>query len=159
MQAVSFIITLIILSISAKTDYTSYKVYNIITFPSMLAGLILCRFPFSANSFIRLAWMVIFFLIGQLHLMGMGDLKLCMAVIALRGIEEAAWMLLSGAILLFVYCFITDRQNTVLMLKDTYNTLFYHTPVIKRTDKKYPFAVFLAIGYILIITIRWWVYA
>lgn len=159
MQTISFIITLIILLISAITDYTSYRVYNIITFPSMLAGLLLCRFPFSASSCIRLAWMVVFFLIGQLHLMGMGDLKLCMAVIALRGIEEAAWMLLSGAILLFLYCFITDRSNTVLMLKDTCNTLFYHTPVIKRTDKKYPFAVFLALGYILTITIRWWVYA
>ena len=91
--------------------------------------------------------------------MGMGDLKLCMAVIALRGIEEASLMLLAGAIFMLLYCFWTDRPNTILMLKDTYSTIFYSTPVIKRLDKQYPFAVFLACGYIAAILIRWWVYA
>lgn len=156
---VSVIFTIMILVVSAASDLLYRKVYNIVTFPSMLVGLLLSRFPFSANSYYRLLWMVIFFFLGQTRLMGMGDLKLCMAVIALRGIEEASLMLLAGAIFMLLYCFWTDRPNTILMLKDTYSTIFYSTPVIKRLDKQYPFAVFLACGYIAAILIRWWVYA
>ena len=90
--------------------------------------------------------------------MGMGDLKLCMAITALRGIEEASLMLLWGSISLLVYCFITDRKNTLYMIKDTFNFFAYNTKIIKRSDKQYPFAVFLFIGYVIAVLTRSWLF-
>lgn len=154
MDKLSFIITIIILAISAYTDLKYRKVLNVITFPSMALGLFLCKFPFTCESISRIVWMLIFFALGYFRMMGLGDLKLIMAVTALRGIEESSGMLLAGILLLFVYCFFTDRKNTVLMLKDTCSTIFYHTPVIKRSDKEYPLAAFLAVGYAVTFLIR-----
>lgn len=154
MSKLSFIITIVILVISAYTDLKYRKVLNIITFPSMMLGLILCKFPFTGESLYRLLWMLIFFALGYFRMMGFGDLKLIMAVTALRGIEESSGMLLTGILLLLIYCFFTDRKNTVLMLKDTYSTIFYHTPVLKRSDKEYPLAAFLAVGYAVTFLIR-----
>ena len=158
MEMTTLILVIALLSISSISDFLYRKVYNIATFSAMFLGLLFCGFPFSWNGYYRLLWMTVFFFLGQTHMMGMGDLKLCMAVIALRGIEEASWMLLCGALLMLLYCFVTDRANTILMLKDTYSTIFYHTPIIKRSNKKYPFAVFLASGYLLSALIRWWLY-
>ncbi len=157
-EITTLILTIILLLISAISDLLYRRVYNVATFTAMFLGLLIGGFPLSWNCYYRLLWMAVFFLLGQTHMMGMGDLKLCMAVIALRGIEEASWMLLYGALLMLLYCFVTDRTNTILMLKDTYSTIFYHTPIIKRSTKKYPFAVFLAGGYLLFTLIRWWLH-
>ena len=154
MSKLSFIITIIILIISAYTDLRYRKVLNIITFPSIVLGLVLFKFPFTGESLYRLLWMMIFFALGYFRMMGLGDLKLIMAVTALRGIEESSGMLLAGISLLLMYCFLKDRKNTVSMLKDTYSTIFYHTPVIKRSNKEYPLAAFLFLGYIITILAR-----
>lgn len=87
--------------------------------------------------------------------MGMGDLKLCMAIVALRGAEEATGMVLVGILLLLTFSFITNKAATLRMLKDTYYTLFYKTGIIHRKRIEYPFAFFLAIGYFLYMLIRW----
>lgn len=155
MSRITLLLTLIMLLISSITDFKYRKVFNEITFSAMILGLLFNGFPLSACSYYRLLWMLIFFLMGSLGIMGMGDLKLCMAVIAMRGIEEASMMLLFGIFFLFLYCLFDDRKNTLFMIKDTYNTIFYHTPVIKRSDKKYPFAVFLSFGYIAGVLVRW----
>lgn len=155
MGRITLLLTLIMLLVSSITDYKYRKVFNEVTFSAMLLGLLLNGFPLSVNSYYKLLWMLVFFFIGSLGIMGMGDLKLCMAVIAMRGIEETSMMLLFGIFFLLLYCLLDDRKNTLLMIKDTYNTIFYHMPVIKRSDKKYPFAVFLSFGYIVRILMRW----
>ena len=91
----------------------------------MLLGLILAGFPFAGESYYRLLWMVVLLIIGTFRVMGMGDLKLCMAIVALRGAEEAAGMVLVGILLLLTFSFITNKAATLRMLKDTYYTLFY----------------------------------
>ena len=93
---ITFLFTGGILIFSAITDLKYRKVYNFITFPSMLLGLILAGFPFAGESYYRLLWMVVLLIIGTFRVMGMGDLKLCMAIVALRGAEEAAGMVLVG---------------------------------------------------------------
>lgn len=154
----SFIITVIILLIAVYTDVRYRKIPNIIVFPSMAIGLLLCGFPFRWESYYRLIWVFFFFFLGSFRLMGMGDLKLCMAITILRGIEESSLMLFFGSISLLVYCFITERNNTLLMLKDTYYFFAYNTKIIKRSDKQYPFAVFLSIGYVLAVLTRSWLF-
>lgn len=152
---ITFLFTGGILIFSTITDLKYRKVYNFITFPSMLLGLILAGFPFAGESYYRLLWMVVLLIIGTFRVMGMGDLKLCMAIVALRGAEEAAGMVLVGILLLLTFSFITNKAATLRMLKDTYYTLFYKTGIIHRKRIEYPFAFFLALGYFLYMLIRW----
>lgn len=143
----SLMIALSMLSISAYTDYTRRLVLNKLTFPCMGIGLLMCAFvsPFDAG--VRLIWMILFFFFGMLKIMGLGDLKLCMALIALRGIMETSYTLLFGVLLLFLYCLMTEPKTTVLVLKDTAMFFFSGKSIQKRSNKTYPFALFLALGY------------
>lgn len=61
---ITFLFTGGILIFSAITDLKYRKVYNFITFPSMLLGLILAGFPFAGESYYRLLWMVVLLIIG-----------------------------------------------------------------------------------------------
>ena len=71
---ITFLFTVGLLIFSAITDLKYRKVYNFITFPSMLLGLILAGFPFAGESYYRLLWMVVLLIIGTFRVMGMGDL-------------------------------------------------------------------------------------
>lgn len=147
---ISLLVTAVLLIVSAVTDAKEHKVLNALTFPSMAIGLILCGFPFTSECYARLFWMAVFFIFGSFRWMGLGDIKLIMAVTALRGVQESAGMFIMGTVILLCYCFLTDRENTIHMVEDTWHTLAYHTPVVKRSDKEYPFALFLALGYLTI---------
>lgn len=142
----SLAVTLAVLAAASCTDMHSYKIPNKVTFPAMAAGLLLCGFPFSARAYIRIAWMCLFFVIGSFRIMGMGDLKLCMAVTALRGIEETWPMMLAGSLILFLYCLFLDPEEAKRGLRDLYCMLKYRVRPA-RTRRAYPFAVFLALGY------------
>lgn len=145
----SLVITLAVLMVAAVTDATSYHIPNLLTFPAIIVGLLLCRFPFSVESWIRVIWLAIFFALGTLHIMGMGDLKLCMAVLALRGIGETWRMLLAGAILLFMYCLVTQPDSTVYALKSLWRAFRYHIRQPDQPRPVYPFAIFLGLGYMI----------
>ena len=83
---ISYFFTLAVVGASACFDAKYRRVPNYITFPAMVIGLLLAGFPFTKESYIRLFALLIIFLLGQNRLMGMGDLKMIMAVAALRGI-------------------------------------------------------------------------
>lgn len=143
----SFMLVLTILLISACTDMSDRRVPNAVTFGGMATGLILVALNSPKEAGIRFLCLIFLFFFGTLRLMGMGDLKLCMAVTALRGMQEGSLTLLFGALLMIVYCLLTDSKNTALTLKDT--VVFFTTgnPIPKRSDRLYPFAAFLALGY------------
>ena len=144
---ISLMLTLTVLLISACTDVRDRKVPNEVTFAGMATGLILAAAVSPKEAGIRFLCLIFLFFFGMLRLMGMGDLKLCMAVTALRGPEEASLTLLFGAFMLLVYCLFTDAKNTVLMMKDTVALFTTGTPIPKRSDRLYPLAAFLALGY------------
>lgn len=143
----SLIFVTIVLSVAATTDLLSLKVPNKLTFPAMLIGLLLCGFPFSKESYIRLLWCVLFFFIGYFRIMGMGDLKLCMAVLCIRGIDETWKMMLFGACTMFIYCMFAEPEQTKLYVRSFFRSFLCHTKFIWRSDTVYPFALFLALGY------------
>lgn len=147
MENLTLTITLCILIVASCTDIQYQKVPNIITFPGILIGLICSVYPYPLCLIYKIGWLIIYMVIGSLRIMGMGDLKLCMAVLALRDPIEAAIMLLAGTSLLFLYCLATESKNMVETLMDTVHMLFYQTGPVKRSENIYPFAVFLALGY------------
>ena len=144
---ITLIFTIIILLISFITDIKTRKIYNIITFPSIITGLIISAVFHDGLLLYRIIWLFAFYFIGTLGMMGMGDLKLIMSIIALRGIGEAAYSLLFGSLLLLIYCLITNHKVMIETLKDTLHYIVLHTPMPKRSDTKYPLASFIALGY------------
>lgn len=147
MDNLTLMITLCILIIASCTDVQTQKVPNIVTFPAMVVGLIFSLYPNPFETVIRIGWIVVLLVIGSMRIMGMGDLKLCMAVMTLRGAQEASIMLFTGSILLLIYCLVTEEKDTVESIKDLIRMFVYHTGIVKRSDNIYPFAVFLALGY------------
>ena len=156
-EKLTILITITILAIASYTDLKYRRVPNWLTFPGMITGILLCGIFERGDLVSRLIWLAIFFFIGMLAIMGMGDLKLMMAVIALRGIMTASITLLAGAMLLLVYCIVTEGPKKVLdgfklamkcMLLGNYKNKF--------EGKEYPFAVFISMGYVCTIMIRMW---
>lgn len=147
MQRISLVLTLTILTSAAITDLRTSRVPNFLTLPFLPIGLLLCGFPLSPESYNRIVWLIVFFFFGTFRLMGMGDLKLCMAVIALQGIQKASVMLLAGILILLSYCMVTEKKQTIQMLKDTANFFLHGIKIPHRIDRAYPFALFLAMGF------------
>ena len=146
---ITFGITVLILIISAITDIKTKKILNIITFPSMLLGILLMVI-FKQYSFIgiRLIWMSVFFLLGTTGMVGLGDIKLLMAMTSLRGIEETSMALLLGAVFLAIYCFITETSMMKQIIRETFHYFTLKTEIVRISEKKYPFAVFVFAGYL-----------
>lgn len=145
---------MVIVTISAYFDIKCRRIPNIITFPSMLLGLLLIL-PFPKELLTRIIWMAVFFAVGSLRLMGMGDVKLCMAVLALRGITEASCMIFLAILFNFAYALVSEPSSTVSVFKDLFDAVFYKTKMVCHSEKEYPFAVPLAIAYLCILLWRW----
>ena len=139
-------ITAGILLISSYTDLTRRKVYNKVTYPAIIAGLILCSVTSIRHLPERMLSLAVWFFMGALHLMGMGDLKLLMAVCAIWGFRTSLYSLLSGCLLLAAYSTVMDPKEMKEAVINVGNFLFYHTPVPTKDRKAYPFAVFLSAG-------------
>lgn len=142
------------LLVSCYTDVKYRKVFNKITFPCMVLGLMLAGFPTTIESYARIGWLFVFFILGSTGLMGMGDLKLSMAILCLRGIEETFQMLITGIFLNLLFCFITDPRTTIAAIKSVLDMFLFRTKLIRYSKKDYPFAVSLTIGYFVTIVIR-----
>lgn len=139
-------ITAGILLISSYTDLTRRKVYNKVTYPAIIAGLILCAVTSIRHLPERMLSLAVWFFMGALQLMGMGDLKLLMAVCAIWGFRTSLYSLLSGCLLLAAYSTVMDPVEMKDAVINVRNFLFYHTPVPTKGRKTYPFAVFLSAG-------------
>lgn len=147
---ISYFLTLAVVGASACFDAKYRRVPNYITFPAMVIGLLLAGFPFTKESYIRLFALLIIFLLGQTRLMGMGDLKMIMAVAAWRGYREAWWMFLLGVLIMTAFCFLTEPRQTAEAFHNVFRLFKYRTGTLERNGKEYPFAVFLALGYLWI---------
>lgn len=79
-------ISLLIVGCAAIQDKKNGTIPNILTFPSIVIGLI-CTFVFQGinEGVERGILLVVLFFIGGFYIMGMGDLKLLMAIGAMNG--------------------------------------------------------------------------
>lgn len=137
----------IAMAVAATTDYRTRKVPNALTFPCMAAGLAMTAAWSPKEAGIRALWALGVAFTSVFGMMGMGDVKLIMAVVALRGASEAIWCVFFGAAAMIAYCFATDRGNMTATLKDTFAFVTVGTPLPRRSDVAYPFATFMAVGY------------
>lgn len=140
---------------AAYTDMRYRKVPNILTFPAMIAGLLLCVLFRRQDLGSRVAMVIFFFFFGMLRWMGLGDIKLIMGMICLKGANIGLFSLLAGELFLLIYCLLTNREAMVATLQDTWNALLYKTKILKHSDREYPAAVFIALGFCAVMVIQW----
>ena len=84
-ETVRIVIALVLLSAVCVTDVKHRRAPNIITFPAIAAGMFLCILTPEKDALMRFAGLLIWFALGSLRLMGMGDLKVIMALNTLFG--------------------------------------------------------------------------
>ena len=149
-DTVSIILMLSVLGGAAICDAKYYKIPNSITFPAILIGLALSGLLSWKLLVARFLMLVLLFWLSDIRLMGMGDLKLLMAIIALRGTDEAIFTLLIACIFMFFYCCLKDTQTTVISVKNVAIRIIgkMKNPAENITGIVYPFAPFIFIGYI-----------
>ena len=142
---IPYIVALIVCVICAGTDIKTGKIKNYVVFPAMAFGLFFSLIT-KDGLFAQRIWVwILLFILGMFRLMGMGDIKLVMAVACLIQPMYALYIFLLGECLLIAFCFVTRPSDTVNMLKDTVRFLVYRIPIPRRSWKTYPFAVpFLA---------------
>jgi len=99
-----------IISISLYTDLKSGKIYNCFTLPSIIAGFILNmllnpanRFAGLSNSFLGFAIAFAFFIIPYVFgALGAGDVKLLMAIGALKGYSFIIYTTIATGLVSFI---------------------------------------------------------
>lgn len=134
------------LAVAAYFDIKSFRIPNKLTFPVMTVGLILSVFLSPAETLRRAAAIILLFFFGMLHLMGMGDLKLCMAITALRGWQEMLYMILGACVSMLLYCVLKNPKKSFYEIKAAFICMFWRMPPIGG-GQQYPFSVFLLVGY------------
>ena len=138
--------------VSAYTDAAWFRIPNCVTFPGIIAGMILCGVRHPAGLPARAVWLLGIFAAGSLHLMGMGDLKLWMALAALIGPEKGTLVILSGMTVMAVYLLILRPSDFAYHFLST--IIPPAAPFLKKAlhyqDKGdviyYPLAFFILIG-------------
>ena len=114
MEALTVGLAIAVTAIGAYTDCRWQRVPNLLTFPAMGAG-ILCSFCMGWEiGAARIVLLLAFFVLGMFNLMGMGDLKLLMAIGALSGVTCTLITFAISEILLLLHQWILDRKKTAL---------------------------------------------
>lgn len=144
---ITVILALAVLQICAVTDALSYRIPNALTFPSMLIGLALSFATNPGEGLFRLSLGLVLFYLGRLRIMGMGDLKLWLAVLFLRGGYESSLMMVIAALFMFVICLLTDTDGALSLIKRLLSPLFKNAPETQNPSTVYPFGVFMAAAY------------
>lgn len=143
--------------VSGYTDAFSYKILNVVTFPAMAAGLLISYIEGGWKQFgINIFILLILYLFGMLGLMGMGDLKLLMAITALCGINRSLDILLAGLISTILYALLLNPSEVLFCLAGIFPLIRMILQTIPIKQKKntitygIPFGFFILIGYSII---------
>lgn len=139
LDIISTSITIIMLIIATVIDRKTRKIPNWLTFPCITAGIII-SFLSSVNCGITaIISLIVLFILGMTGFVGIGDLKLIMAVTALQG-PIAGFISLVIAACLLVYTHVIKQKNTVNMKRLIDKDLACE-------GIKVPFAQYILLGY------------
>ncbi len=153
-ETIRLVMTIILLAGASYTDMRCRKVRNVLTLPIIACGLVLCMLSPQKDLAYRILAIVALSLLGTLHLMGMGDLKMLMAAASLNGMYFALMSLFCGTGLMLVWCAMTDFQSLRLAVINVKNFFLYGTPIPTQGKTRYPFAVFLSAGSVMVMILE-----
>ena len=147
---ISFGLSLALLFIAFLFDIQTEKIPNYITLPACFIGIILSgvftpqEFPVKALFFIILLFVGIF-----MPVMGVGDIKLLMALLFLSGVFETFICLLIASIIMLIAFCIRKPADTIRDIKDAFSAIITFRVGKISTGQKAPFAGYLAVGFYL----------
>lgn len=143
------VLTAVLLSLAVYTDVKERKVLNKHTFPSALAGLVLCAAGSWKEALLRMAVIAVEVFSSVFGLMGMGDLKLLIALTAIWGFYPVLFTVLFACAVMVCYSLITNHREFCMAMINVKNRFFYKTPIPTEGKTRYPFAVFIASGFVI----------
>lgn len=149
---IPFIISIVLLVLASITDIKYKKIPNIITLTGICIGvifqittsIILHSYSFLIISLIAI---IALFFIGMTGILGLGDIKLLIALTALNGIMPAIMTAGFGSLYVILISLITRTKEATGELKMGIQTLLFKLPIY-RNGRSVPFAPYMLAGYI-----------
>ena len=147
-MVIETIVTFIVLGLSTLVDIIQKRIPNWITFPSILTG-ILYSVLYTPDWPEKIIILILLFFFGMAKLMGLGDIKLLMALFVWNPTYIAAFTFLAASLLAILAGEIKSPGNTQKSLTRAY--LFAITRSLGAvSSQKIVFAPYLLFGYIIV---------
>jgi Flp pilus assembly protein protease CpaA len=151
-----FIIQAVIAAVTclaaAIFDIKTNQIPNKLTFPVISIGLILTLITQPITTFIiAFVAIIIWFFLGMTNFMGLGDIKLVMAITAIGGCHMGIISFIIGILFLCLFALVTNPIETGVYVHKMLRRLRFKKEPIYKGSTKYKFAPFLFLGVIFYI--------
>lgn len=151
MTAYYFVIRSVIAAViclaAAVFDIKTRKIPNKLTFPAIIVGMFLTLvFRPLSYTIVIVSILGFLFFFGMTDFIGLGDIKLLMAVIAVGGWEMGTWAFLLAILLLFFYACIENPIETYIYIEKMFARLKFKRRAVNKESTRYVFAPFLLLG-------------
>ena len=145
----SIVITSILLFCSTITDLKERKIYNVLTFPCILIGLVFSAITSISSLMLTLASLLVLFALGLTRKFGMGDLKLLMAVTSLNGLAIASGSFLFGCLVFAIGVALFMGATFMVQITILKESVKERKLPKLSSKRKVCFAPFIAVGYLI----------
>ena len=143
-QVFRYTVLLAVCVLTAAWDIKKGRIPNTVVLAGVILGFV---FRFSIDEWLSiLAGLIFIFFFGMLGLMGMGDIKLWMAVMALSNFSASCFIIAGAAALFILYRLLKDRKNAVQVCRLAVESLLANRKIIKFEQKGYPFAPYVLVS-------------
>lgn len=152
-----FIVTSAFLTLASFFDLKTNKIPNWITFPSIIGGIVFSVF-FHQDWLWQIGFVIGAFFFGMTGLLGLGDIKLLMALYAWNNITSASQAFLAASILVIIAGEILSRGNSRRGIQLAHTIYLTRSMPQDKSGIAIPFAPFLFVGYNLVlrgVTLVW----
>lgn len=140
---ISIFVMLIAMIICAVTDIRKHKIYNFVTFPLIIFGLI-----FGPDVlYVRILWVLFLFILGMFSIIGLGDIKLWMGMGTVMGVLNACYSMMAACIFFIAILSIFDKKDRMIIYTHLKNIMLNQKPHMITDEKPKPFAPYMLAGF------------
>lgn len=144
------IIAAIVLIVAAIFDFFKQRIPNFITFPAFFVGLILmCITDDLHTILINIICVLAIFLFGATGILGLGDIKLLMALTVLYGWSSTLISFALASVILLIFTSIVNPIETWIYITKFFRRAKREKVPFNKKSTKYVLAPFLLLGAII----------
>lgn len=146
------ILAAVICLAAAIFDIKTKRIPNSLTFSTICIGIIFSAFTRSmTENLIIIGVIIVWFFLGMTNFLGLGDIKLIMAVTAIGGWQMGLFSFVVGILLLCLFALICNPIETGIYIKKFFRRLRFKKEPIYKKSTKYKFVPFMFVGVIVYI--------